>query len=145
MSSASDPPVSSALPSDALAHKDDRTALIEKARSFLLSPPIRHEDETAKRTFLQQKGLSHAEINRLMQELVRFSCFYCFIWYLISEPKPPQPPPIPPRTYPPPPPSNLPVLLTSLLRVFTWASGLSAILFVGYYVCHINPMLSYRI
>ncbi|KAF8591495.1 hypothetical protein K439DRAFT_901504 [Ramaria rubella] len=106
---------SSASPSEEQVKVNDRTTLIEKAQSFLLSPTIRYEDEDAKRRFLQEKGLTPDEIERLIRELPR------------------QPPPIPPRTYPPPPPSNLPILLASLLRVFTWTIGISGVIFMGYY------------
>jgi hypothetical protein len=49
---------------------ESRAGLIERARSFLTSPQIRHEDFFAKRRFLAEKGLSDAEIAGLLQELV---------------------------------------------------------------------------
>ena len=49
---------------------ENREELIERARLFLTSPQIRHEDLFAKRRFLAEKGLSDAEIAGLLQELV---------------------------------------------------------------------------
>lgn len=54
-----------------VSHPEDRTELIEKARSFLASPQIRHEGVSAKRRFLADKGLSDVEIDGLLHELVR--------------------------------------------------------------------------
>lgn len=48
----------------------DRTDLVEKARTFLLSPQVRLEDNTAKRKFLVEKGLTEQEIIGLLQESV---------------------------------------------------------------------------
>ena len=47
-----------------------REELIARARSFLTSPQIQHEDVSAKRKFLSDKGLNDSEINDLLQELV---------------------------------------------------------------------------
>ena len=52
----------------------DRTDLLEKARAFLSSPQVVHEDAIAKRKFLAEKGLNDAEIERLIQELVSHLC-----------------------------------------------------------------------
>ncbi|KZT06413.1 uncharacterized protein LAESUDRAFT_759261 [Laetiporus sulphureus 93-53] len=93
----------------------DRTELINKARGFLLSPQVRHEDISAKRKFLAEKGLDDAEIDGLLQEL------------------PPQVPVVPPRTYPQPPPSNLPNLLIGVARIVSWIAGGSVTLLVIYF------------
>ncbi|THH07746.1 hypothetical protein EW146_g9218 [Bondarzewia mesenterica] len=93
----------------------ERTELLERARVFLTSPQVRHEDLFAKRRFLREKGLSEVEIDGLLQEL------------------PLQTPLVPPRTYPRPPPSNLPNLLAGLFRIFTWVAGGSSALLLLYY------------
>jgi predicted ABC-type transport system involved in lysophospholipase L1 biosynthesis ATPase subunit len=49
----------------------DREELISKARAFLASPQVRNEDIPAKRRFLSEKGLTDAEIDQLLRELVR--------------------------------------------------------------------------
>lgn len=49
---------------------EDRALLIEQARSFLLSPEIRNEDEASKRKFLAEKGLSGDEIDKMILEAV---------------------------------------------------------------------------
>ena len=53
-------------------HSDvsERSDLLERARFFLASPQVRHEDVSAKRRFLVDKGLSETEIITLLQELV---------------------------------------------------------------------------
>ncbi|EJD00932.1 uncharacterized protein FOMMEDRAFT_147624, partial [Fomitiporia mediterranea MF3/22] len=94
---------------------EDRTALIHRARAFLVSPDVVHEDPATKRRFLSEKGLRVDEIDGLLREL------------------PPQLPPVPPRTYPQPPPSKLPYLLLGLTRIFTWITGSSAVLIFIYY------------
>lgn len=48
----------------------ERTELLEKARAFLNSPQVRHEDYAAKRRFLEDKGLDEPEIDGLLKELV---------------------------------------------------------------------------
>ncbi|OCH94336.1 hypothetical protein OBBRIDRAFT_789466 [Obba rivulosa] len=93
----------------------DRTGLLEKARAFLNSPQVQHEDLTAKRRFLTEKGLSQAEVDVLLQEL------------------PPRVPLVPPRTYPQPPPSRLPDLLVGVLRILSWVAGSSAALLLLYF------------
>ncbi|ETW84155.1 hypothetical protein HETIRDRAFT_472617 [Heterobasidion irregulare TC 32-1] len=98
-------------------HSDvsERSDLLERARVFLASPQVRHEDVSAKRRFLVDKGLSETEIITLLQEL------------------PSQVPLVPPRTYPLPPPSNLPNLLAGLFRILTWVAGGSTVLLLVYY------------
>ncbi|RPD80921.1 hypothetical protein L226DRAFT_432864, partial [Lentinus tigrinus ALCF2SS1-7] len=93
----------------------DRTELIQRARAFLTSPQVRHEDATAKRRFLAEKGLTDAEIEGLLYE--------------VSPPAPP----LPPRTYPQPPPSKVPYLLLNVFRAFTWIAGSSAALLLAYF------------
>ncbi|OJT05321.1 hypothetical protein TRAPUB_3762 [Trametes pubescens] len=94
---------------------EDRTELLQRARAFLSSPQVRHEDLTAKRRFLGEKGLSEDEIEGLLREV-------------------PAPPPLlPAKTYPQPPPSRLPRLLLDSLRALTWIAGGSAALLLAYF------------
>ncbi|KAM5535508.1 hypothetical protein V8D89_010845 [Ganoderma adspersum] len=93
----------------------DRTELLQRARVFLTSPQVRHEDMTAKRRFLADKGLSDVEVDGLLREV------------------PPPAPPLPPRTYPKPPPSRVLHLLLTVLRVFSWVTGGSAVLLFAYF------------
>ncbi|KAG6830318.1 hypothetical protein H0H92_001253 [Tricholoma furcatifolium] len=93
----------------------DRSELLSRARGFLQSPQINHQDAVAKRQFLLEKGLNEVEVDTLLREL------------------PTQPPAIPPRTYPHPPPPHLPTLLLGLARIFSWIAGGSAALIFIYY------------
>ena len=54
---------------------EDRGLLLDRARAFLTSPQIRHEEPAAKRRFLAEKGLNEVEIEGLMRELVRSTAF----------------------------------------------------------------------
>lgn len=56
----------------AMSENANRTELLRKARAFLGSPQVRHEDDIAKRRFLTEKGLTDVEIDRLLQEIVRY-------------------------------------------------------------------------
>ncbi|TFK28859.1 hypothetical protein FA15DRAFT_678250 [Coprinopsis marcescibilis] len=95
----------------------DRNDLLAKARSFLHSAQIQQQDLSAKRRFLAEKGLSDVEVDSLMREQ---SPVYAA-------------PSIPPRTYPQQHPSNLPVLLLGLARLFSWIGlGSTALIFVYY-------------
>ncbi|KAF7355535.1 hypothetical protein MSAN_01470600 [Mycena sanguinolenta] len=94
---------------------ENRVELLTKARAFLHQPQIQREDALSKRRFLAEKGLNDLEIENLMREL------------------PAQIPSVPPRSYPQPPPSNLPVLLLGLARVFSWIVGGTAALAFIYY------------
>lgn len=49
---------------------EERATLVMRARQFLLSPQVQNEDESAKRRFLQEKGLFESEIVSLLQEQV---------------------------------------------------------------------------
>ncbi|KAL5508475.1 hypothetical protein ACEPAH_6094 [Sanghuangporus vaninii] len=98
-----------------LPQTEDRNALLNRARTFLRSPDVVHEDPTTKRRFLTDKGLKEDEIDGLMCEL------------------PPQLPPVPPRVYPQPPPSNLPRLLLGMTKILSWLTGGSAVLIYIYY------------
>ena len=49
----------------------DRAELLQRARAFLTSPQVRHEDASAKRRFLAEKGLTDTEIEGLLYEVVR--------------------------------------------------------------------------
>ncbi|KAF8529112.1 hypothetical protein BU17DRAFT_80297 [Hysterangium stoloniferum] len=114
MSSDESPPPFQTTPTHIsdFAPYDDRRDLMIKARAFLQTPTVRSENEAAKRQFLADKGLNATEIDNLLQEAS---------------------PPIPPRTYPLAPPSNLPYLLVSLLRIFTWGVGVSGVLILIYH------------
>ncbi|KAF9568991.1 hypothetical protein CPC08DRAFT_702113 [Agrocybe pediades] len=94
--------------------RDSRDELIAKARSFLSSPQVQYQDVATKRAFLAEKGLNAVEVEELLRTL------------------PHQVPNIPPRTYPQPPPSNLPILLLGLARLFSWLAGGSAVLLFVY-------------
>ncbi|GJE84358.1 hypothetical protein PsYK624_004340 [Phanerochaete sordida] len=93
----------------------DRTELLQRARTFLSSPQVAHEDAAAKRKFLVDKGLNDTEIEGLLRTT------------------PAQAPIVPPRTYPQPPPSNLPGLLVGILRIASWIAGGSAALLLIYF------------
>ncbi|PPQ67821.1 hypothetical protein CVT26_007068 [Gymnopilus dilepis] len=93
----------------------DRAELLARARTFLASPQVQHQDIAAKRAFLTDKGLQESEIDELLR----------------SQPR--SPPAIPPRAYPQPPPSSLPVLLLGLARLFSWLAGGAAILTLIYH------------
>lgn len=94
---------------------EDRSDLLAKARAFLASPQVQHQDINAKRAFLVEKGLNDAEIEDLLRAI------------------PAQSPSIPPRTYPQPPPSNLPALLLGLVHLFSWLAGGSAVFLILYH------------
>lgn len=93
----------------------DRAELIARARSFLASPQVAHQDLLAKRSFLVEKGLNDGEINTLLGGI------------------PPSTPMIPPRNYPQPGPSNLPNLLLGIFRMTSWITGGAAILMFVYW------------
>ncbi|TFK55576.1 hypothetical protein OE88DRAFT_1651951 [Heliocybe sulcata] len=109
-------PEANATSLSAPAPEDDRRELLDRARSFLLSPQVRDEDIWAKRTFLAEKGLTDPEIDGLLREL----------------PSRAQVPQVPPRTYPQPPPSRLPDLLAGIMRITGWIAGGSAVLLLIY-------------
>ena len=77
-SSSTPPAQRDASPSQAVPQTDtssipavgERTELLEKARAFLNSPQVRHEDYAAKRRFLAEKGLDEAEIDGLLISMV---------------------------------------------------------------------------
>ncbi|KAF8165471.1 hypothetical protein B0H34DRAFT_649677 [Crassisporium funariophilum] len=108
-------PVADSTQTPDIQKTEDRAELLARARSFLVSPQVQHQDISAKRAFLVEKGLNDSEIEGLLQNL------------------PPQLPSIPPRTYPQPPPSNLPVLLLGLARLFSWLAGGSVVLVFLYH------------
>jgi len=64
---------------------EDRSDLLAKARSFLASPQVQHQDIKARRAFLVEKGLNDAEIEELLRTIVMclyFLHFYYYIYYL---------------------------------------------------------------
>jgi hypothetical protein len=50
---------------------DDRSELLDRARHFLSSPQVMHQDYESKRRFLAEKGLSDGEVQLLLSEMVR--------------------------------------------------------------------------
>lgn len=50
---------------------EDRSELLQRAKAFLTSPQVQHEDLAAKRRFLVEKGLNDVEIEVLLREVVR--------------------------------------------------------------------------
>ena len=111
----------------------NREHLLDRARSFLVSPQVQNQDLPSKRAFLREKGLSEVEIENLLHTLVRAYLVDRRQTLNISS-QPLHPPSIPPRTYPQPPPSNLPVLLLGIVRLFSWLAGGSAALIFFYRV-----------
>jgi hypothetical protein len=49
----------------------DRSELLDRARLFLSSPQVTHQDYESKRRFLTEKGLADGEIRLLLREMVR--------------------------------------------------------------------------
>ncbi|KAH9002260.1 hypothetical protein EDB86DRAFT_283714 [Lactarius hatsudake] len=93
----------------------DRSELLDRARHFLGSPQVVHQDHESKRRFLTEKGLTEGEIQLLLREM------------------PSQLPLVPPRMYPAPPPSRLPGLLAGTFKLLSWiAGGSTALLFIYY-------------
>ena len=52
----------------------DRSELLDRARHFLSSPQVIHQDYESKRRFLAEKGLDDGEIQLLLREMVRSPC-----------------------------------------------------------------------
>jgi hypothetical protein len=48
-----------------------RSELLDRARHFLSSPQVMHQDYESKRRFLAEKGLSNDEVQLLLREMVR--------------------------------------------------------------------------
>ena len=63
------PPSSATTPTTPGPTVEDRSTLLSKARSFLASPQIVHQDAQAKRTFLKEKGLDDVEVESLLREV----------------------------------------------------------------------------
>ena len=55
---------------------ENRTLLLEQARTFLTSPNVVNEAPEAKRKFLVEKGLHDEEINNLLRDAVSQALFY---------------------------------------------------------------------
>jgi len=53
-----------------------RSELLDRARHFLSSPQVIHQDHESKRRFLSEKGLSDGEVQLLLREMVRASCLF---------------------------------------------------------------------
>jgi hypothetical protein len=56
---------------------DYRAQLIARAQNFLALPQVRYLDGAAKRNFLQDKGLTDAEVDSLLRNAVRKSRKLC--------------------------------------------------------------------
>ena len=50
---------------------EDRTTLLERARTFLTSPQVRAPDTAEQRAFLREKGLDEKEVTQVLAEVVR--------------------------------------------------------------------------
>ncbi|KAI9508159.1 hypothetical protein F5148DRAFT_1149264 [Russula earlei] len=89
-----------------------RSELLDRARHFLSSPQVMHQDYESKRGFLAEKGLADGGIQSLLREML---------------------PAVPPRMYPAPPPSCLPGLLVGTFKLLSWLTGGSTVLLFIYY------------
>jgi len=49
---------------------EDRTALLERARTFLASPQVRAQNAAEQRAFLHEKGLDAKEVTQVLAEVV---------------------------------------------------------------------------
>jgi hypothetical protein len=56
-----------------------RSELLDRARHFLSSPQVIHQDHESKRRFLSEKGLSDEEVQLLLREMVRASSLFVFL------------------------------------------------------------------
>lgn len=45
-------------------------ALLERARTFLMSPQVRAQDAAEQRAFLHEKGLDEREVTQVLSEVV---------------------------------------------------------------------------
>ncbi|KAF8342205.1 uncharacterized protein EI90DRAFT_3116141 [Cantharellus anzutake] len=107
---------------------EDRAMLLQQARDFLATPVIHASDVSKKRGFLESKGLTHEEVDSLIDEPTAG---------LHSTP-----PPVPPKTYiPPSPPSKLPGMLVSLTRALGYGGALAGV-GVMLYQRYIFPLLN---
>ena len=73
MSDAESPQANSTEPPETTRSSPPSTSreeLMSRARSFLHSPQIQHEDANSKHRFLAEKGLTDLEIDVLLRELV---------------------------------------------------------------------------
>ena len=63
----------------------NRSELLDRARLFLNSPQVIHQDHESKRRFLTEKGLTDGEIQLLLREMVRRVAFpHCLYLALTS-------------------------------------------------------------
>ena len=68
----------------------DRLELLGRARSFLASPQVAHQEVSIKRKFLTEKGLRDAEIDVLLREAVSLLSLHWNDKYSVcSHPLPP--------------------------------------------------------
>ena len=65
----------------------DRSELLNKARAFLTSPQVRHDDPDTTKRFLVEKGLNEAEIHQVMNDTVSLLPMLCSQKILSTSPK----------------------------------------------------------
>ena len=53
-----------------------RMALLERARTFLMSPQVRAQDAAEQRAFLREKGLDEKEVTQVLSEVVRYELVF---------------------------------------------------------------------
>ena len=53
-----------------------RVALLERARTFLMSPQVRAQDAAEQRAFLREKGLDEKEVTQILSEVVRYELVF---------------------------------------------------------------------
>ena len=51
-------------------------ALLERARTFLMSPQVRAQDAVEQRAFLREKGLDEKEVTQVLSEVVRYELVF---------------------------------------------------------------------
>jgi hypothetical protein len=64
-------PLSEHASSVPTASVSNRSELLDRARHFLNSPQVMHQDHESKRRFLTEKGLTDGDIQLLLREMVR--------------------------------------------------------------------------
>lgn len=57
-------------PPSTVTQGEDRTALLERARTFLASAQVRAQDAAEQRAFLHEKGLDAKEVAQVLAEVV---------------------------------------------------------------------------
>lgn len=65
----------SVIPSST-TQSEDRTALLERARTFLASPQVRAQNAAEQRAFLHEKGLDAKEVTQVLAEVVCYGVVF---------------------------------------------------------------------